>query len=101
MTMQGVDPTDTTQEAIAQKVAWVREAAGERFAQLELCMLAFHLVIRDDRTRVQERVAEAMSVDQAVEHFLEQRERYGFSSILLFDEQMESFAPVVARLTGK
>ncbi len=42
-----------------------------------------------------------MSVDQGVEHFLEQRERYGFSSILLFDEQMESFAPVVARLTGK
>ncbi len=64
-------------------------------------MLAFHLEINDDRTRGQRHQAQAMSVDQAVEHFLEQRERYGFSSILLFDEQIESFAPVVARLTGK
>lgn len=101
MTTQGVDPTDATGEAIARKVAWVREAAGERFAHLELCMLAFDLEINDDRTRGQRHQARAMSVDKAVEHFLEQRERYGFSSILLFDEQMESFAPVVARLTGK
>jgi probable F420-dependent oxidoreductase len=51
MTAQGVDPTDATGEAIAQKVAWVREAAGERFAQLELCMLAFSTPLSsgDDR----------------------------------------------------
>ncbi len=69
--MQGVDPTDATGEAIAQKVAWVREAAGERYAHLELCMLAFDLEIDDDRTRGQRHQARAMSVDQAVEHFLE------------------------------
>lgn len=101
MTAQGVDPTDATEEAIAQKVVWVREAAGERFAHLELCMLAFHLTIDDDQTRGQEHPAGAMSVDQVVNHLLEQRERYGFSSLLLLDGQMESFAPVVARLNGK
>ena len=101
MTAQGADPADATPEAIAQKVAWVREAAGERFAHLELCMLAFHLTIHDNQTSGQLHSPGAMSVDQAVEHFLEQRERYGFSSFMLFDAQMENFAPVVARLTGK
>src|SRR2546429_7853530 len=33
ITAQGVDPTDPTME---QKIAWIKEAAGERFADLEL-----------------------------------------------------------------
>jgi hypothetical protein len=42
-----------------------------------------------------------MSAGQAVEHLLEQRERYGFSYIPVYGgAQMENFAPVVARLAG-
>jgi hypothetical protein len=43
-----------------------------------------------------------MSIEQAVEHLLEQRERYGFSYIPVYGwVQMERFASVVARLAGK
>jgi hypothetical protein len=43
-----------------------------------------------------------MSAEQAVEHLLEQREHYGFSSIPVYGgKQMKHFAPVVAQLTGK
>jgi hypothetical protein len=39
---------------------------------------------------------------QAVEHLLEQRERYGFSYIPVYGSVlMEKFAPVVAQLAGK
>lgn len=97
MTAQGADPTDATPDAIAQKIAWVREAAGERFAHLELCMLGFHLSVHDNQTTGEG----SINIQQAVEHLLEQRERYGFSSVLLLHEQMENLAPVVARLAGK
>ncbi|HET8844784.1 MAG TPA: TIGR03621 family F420-dependent LLM class oxidoreductase [Ktedonobacteraceae bacterium] len=101
MTAQGVDPGDTTPQAFAQKIAWVQEAAGERFTHLELCMLAFHLSIYDEQTRVQQDNTLTMNVNQAIEHLLELRERSGFSSFLLLDVQMENFAPVVARLAGR
>ncbi len=100
---QGVDPTDATLE---EKVAWIRDAAGQRFSELELAQVAFGISITDSGAEaiappgfpVQMR---AMSTEQAVEHLLEQRERYGFSYIQVFDGQLENFAPVVARLNGK
>lgn len=102
---QGVDAEN---ESLQQKLAWVRKAAGERFARLELSQLAYVLAINDGRT---DRGFEGdgppiprivMSAGQAVEHLLEQRERYGFSYIPVYGgAQMENFAPVVARLAGK
>ena len=99
----GVDPTDAPLE---EKIAWIREAAGERFAELELAQSAYGISITDSGAGalappgfpIQMR---AMSTEQAVEHLLEQRERYGFSYIQVFDGQIENFAPVVARLNGK
>jgi probable F420-dependent oxidoreductase len=99
---------DAPNEALEQKLAWVREAAGERFAHLELAQLAYLLAIDDgqaDRNFEDEgppipRIV--MSAGQAVEHLLEQRERYGFSYIPVYGSvQMERFALVVAQLTGK
>ena len=102
---QGIDADN---ESLQQKLAWVREAAGKRFARLELSQLAYVLAINDGRT---DRGFEGdgppiprivMSAGQAVEHLLEQRERYGFSYIPVYGgAQMENFAPVVARLAGK
>ncbi len=99
---------DAPNETLEQKLAWVREAAGERFAHLELSQLSYVLAINDGRT---DRGFEGdgppiprivMSAGQAVEHLLEQRERYGFSYIPVYGgAQMENFAPVVARLAGK
>src|SRR5436309_2757418 len=42
ITARGVDQTDASLE---QKVAWIKEAAGERFSQLELCQTVFDLMI--------------------------------------------------------
>lgn len=99
---------DAPNESLEQKIAWVREAAGERFAHLELSQLSYVLAINDGRVdgdfegqgpplpRI------VVSVEQAVEHLLEQRERYGFSYIPVYGgEQMKHFAPVVARLAGE
>ncbi|HEY4386921.1 MAG TPA: TIGR03621 family F420-dependent LLM class oxidoreductase [Ktedonobacteraceae bacterium] len=102
---KGMDPADAPLE---EKIDWIREAAGERFPEIELARVAYHISITDN-------VAEVvipggvpfaismsrMSTVQAVEHLLEQRERYGFSYIQVFDGQAENFAPVVARLSGK
>ncbi len=102
---QGIDAPN---EALEQQLMWVREAAGERFESLELSQMAYVLAINDSRI---DRDVEGdgppiprivMSTGQAVEHLLEQRERYGFSYIPVYGgAQMENFAPVVARLAGK
>jgi probable F420-dependent oxidoreductase len=102
---QGIDAKN---ESLEQKLAWMREAAGERFTHLELSQLAYVLAIKDSHTAREfegdgppiPRIV--MSAGQAVEHLLEQRERYGFSFIPVYGgTQMENFAPIVARLAGK
>jgi hypothetical protein len=44
--------------------------------------------------------ARPMTTEQAVEYFLEQRERLNISSIQVQERQLENYAPVVARLQG-
>jgi probable F420-dependent oxidoreductase len=99
----GPDPTDATLE---QKIAWIREAAGQRFGDLELSQTVFDLEITDSGVPMQETGGwsvpkRPMSIEQAVVHLLEQREHYGFSYLQVSAGQMENFAPVVARLGGK
>lgn len=100
-----------------QRVAWVREAAGERFDQLELhCNTAFCLV-GVDRHATAAAVApgfgitpeEALdvpvalvgSVDEICETLERRREQYGFSYWAVPGDAFEAFAPVVARLAGR
>jgi probable F420-dependent oxidoreductase len=99
---------DAPNKALEQQLIWVREAAGERFESLELSQMAYVLAINDSQSDKDDegdgppipRIV--MSTGQAVEHLLEQRERYGFSYIPVYGgEQMEKFAPVVAQLAGK
>jgi hypothetical protein len=40
-------------------------------------------------------------VEQIVEDLQLRRERWGLSSYMLFERDMETFAPVVARLAGR
>src|SRR6266481_9905552 len=101
---QGVDPADATLE---QKIAWIKEAAGDRFADLELCQTIFDLEITDSGTALASQPggwsipSRPLTTEQAVAHLLEQRERYGFSYLQISTGQVENFAPVVARLAGK
>ncbi len=104
ITAQGVDPTDPTME---QKIAWIKEAAGERFADLELSQTIYDMMITDSGTDLSTQAGgppipkRPMSTEQAVAHLLEQRDRHGFSYLQVYEGQMENFAPVVARLAGK
>lgn len=105
-----------------QRLAWVREAAGDRFAQLEFNCLIVCVIVTDDRRAGAEaqlrqwgQTPDAAEVDQMLEslQFLigtetemvealqMRRERFGISYPTIFGEQnMEAFAPVVARLAG-
>ena len=101
---QGADPTDATLE---QKIGWIKEAAGPRFADLELSQTIFELEITDSAAPASSYAGgwsmpkRSMSIEQAVTHLLEQRDRYGFSYLQIQTGQMENFAPVLAQLAGK
>lgn len=96
-------------------VSWIRAAAGERFASLELQVAAFAVMVVGSR-RAAARSAtmlgfpgeEALDLpilligteEELCERLLERRERWGFSNVVVPGESMEVFAPVVARLAG-
>ena len=106
----------TTAEYYDQRIDWIREAAGDRFDDLELQCLTFLVQIVPDRDDAIARLAAMMSVtpeqvdgspialigtiEQIVESLVERRERFGFSYIVVHEAEMEAFAPVVAALAG-
>ncbi len=105
-----------TAERFAERIGWIREAAGDRFAQLELQVLTFVAAITDDRQGLAEAVAPGFgiepaaalevpmvlvgTVDQVCDTLRERRERYGFSYYVFHHDDIEPFAPVVDRLAG-
>lgn len=90
-----------------EKLAWIREAAGERFEHLEFAQPALGIEVTDDSPATalaplgMQVETRRMSAQQAAEHFLEQRERYGISYIQVVEGQLENFLPVLAHLNGK
>jgi probable F420-dependent oxidoreductase len=114
----GPDLTDAASEAFAQKIAWVRQAAGERFDDLELNVLVAEVIITEDREQAAQFIAMTLAsglqvtteqvlqvpylllgtVDQICEDILARREQYGISYVTVFEKNMEALAPVVARL---
>jgi alkanesulfonate monooxygenase SsuD/methylene tetrahydromethanopterin reductase-like flavin-dependent oxidoreductase (luciferase family) len=119
-----IDASERTEAALERKVAWVREAAGERFASLELNVEVRGVAITADRRQaaaeyVQGRIDHAGaisitpkqlladpywligSVEQIVDQVRHLREAYGISYVMVHSEDMEAFAPVVAQLAGQ
>jgi probable F420-dependent oxidoreductase len=108
---------DATAAATERKIGWIREAAGPRFADIELHTRIHLAAVTDDRAGVAEALAasfgltveEALetphalcgTVDQIADDLLARRERFGISSIGLSLDAMEAFAPVVAALDGR
>lgn len=109
--------SSVTAEAVAQSVAWVRESAGERFADLELNILLQHIAVTEDRDTAAETLtadwglsADAIltsphallgDLDQIRSQVRERRDRYGISYLAVFERDLEAFAPVVQQLTGQ
>lgn len=105
-----------TEGATIEKLDWIRAAAGDRYDDLEFNVLVFMATITDDRESLVEGMApmfeltpaEALavphvlvgSVDQVIDELVERRETFGMSYITLQGDAMDSFAPVVAKLTG-
>jgi probable F420-dependent oxidoreductase len=104
ITRQGADPADATLE---QKIAWIKEASGQRFTDLELSQTIYDMMITDSRTALSSQSGgppipkRPLSIEQAVAQLLEQRDRYGFSYLQVYEGQMENFAPVVEQLSAK
>jgi len=103
-------------EATAEKLGWIREAAGERFEDLELSITIFVATVTDDRESLAEGMAAGLGMEpadvMAIPHFLigtidqiaddlrSRREQYGFSYVIVPGEFAEAFAPVVEKLSG-
>lgn len=102
--------------ATEQKVAWVREAAGDRIDAIELAITVFFATVTDDRAAVAASLASGIeaapqqvldmphfligTVDEIVEQLVERRERYGFSYVVMPGAMAEQLEPVVERLAG-
>ena len=114
------DFASITAEATAQKVTWVRQAAGVRFDDIELNLIILVVAVTTDRRQVAENILrewqipeEVLSVEQVLEspnfligdvdHIVDElqmrRQKYGISYYSVW-EPMEPFAPVIARLSG-
>jgi len=110
------DPANRLAPVVSQKIELIRQAAGVRFADIELSMV-MTAVVADDRRQAAERFARERrwqgisveqvlempsifigSVDQIVDQVGARRERYGVSYYVVLDTAMEKVAPIVARL---
>jgi hypothetical protein len=90
----------------------VREAAGDRFDDIELCNSILAVAVTDDRAAACRSIAEAWGipsdvvlgspyfavgrVDEIVGQLLRDRERYGFSYCTVPADAARDFATVVA-----
>jgi alkanesulfonate monooxygenase SsuD/methylene tetrahydromethanopterin reductase-like flavin-dependent oxidoreductase (luciferase family) len=109
----GIPPTEP-EARVAERIAWIREAAGARFDQIELnlnLMAVGQQVPRYIATQMgltAEGLARAGAVaaltgttDDMVETLQRRRESLGISYIVVGDELMDALAPVVERLAGR
>jgi probable F420-dependent oxidoreductase len=105
-----VDAEEHLENALVRKSEWVRQAAGERFAAIELNLLLSGVIVTDDRRQAAEEVARQLqangststadallerllespywligSVDEMVERLVQLRERLGISYIGVVD----------------
>jgi probable F420-dependent oxidoreductase len=113
------EPAERFAETIAQKVEWIRQAAGERFDEIELSMVVTVEIAHDQHQKAEqilrqrgwssitvEQVLEMPSmligsIDQITEKIQLLREKYGFSYFVISDTCLETFAPIVTHLNGK
>ena len=103
-------------DATDQKLAWIKEAAGDRLEMIELGFTVFFANVTDDRDSIAEAMAPSMgfeprdvlemphfligTLDQIEHDLIQRRERYGFSDVIVPGEAAEQLAPIVERLAG-
>ncbi len=113
----GASVASSGADETAEKVGWIREAAGDRFDAIELEIGGYFVAVGDhaaaslDAMSARFGVSPAAfathphaligSVEQVCETLLERRERYGISYVTVAQRHVDEFAPVVAALAGR
>lgn len=115
---KGMGLVNETTETFAQRITWVRQAAGERFDALEMNIHIADVVVTEDREQAAHCFATSQTfgegvtstqilaspyvligtLDQICEQVLALRQQYGISYLTVSQPQMETFAPVMTRL---
>ena len=107
---------DASPARTREKVTWVSEAAGDRFADLELNSLIGFVMVTDDARGVADAMAPHFGIDPAdalhvplallgtldemTEELEWRRAEYGISYWSIESEAWETLAPVVSKLAG-
>jgi alkanesulfonate monooxygenase SsuD/methylene tetrahydromethanopterin reductase-like flavin-dependent oxidoreductase (luciferase family) len=107
---------NATDDATAQKIEWIRAAAGSRFDALEIHVRVHLVIVTNDRWGMATALgpsfgltpdqalrsphALAGTVEQLIDDLRERRERWGISYIGVGVEGLHSLAPVVDKLAG-
>lgn len=111
----GHDARDVTEALFDEKVGWMREAAGDRYADLEVNVIIFGVdpdyrhgagrtSISTDAISIEEMVRSPHyltgDASAMADHLVAGRERWGINYLAIKPEHMDVLAPVVARLAG-
>jgi probable F420-dependent oxidoreductase len=107
---------DATPERTRQKLAWVKEGAGSRFADLELNSLIGFVLLTDDAAGLAGQMAPAFGIDPAdalhvplaligtldemAEELEWRRAEYGISYWSIESDAWETLGPIVSKLAG-
>lgn len=108
---------DGTAEHTAEKIGWIRDAAGDRFDDLELNAWVAAANYTDDPPGFADQLAPLFgapdgpsllsspmtligNVDSLTEELNRRRDRWGYSYIVVPGDEARAFAPLVAALTG-
>jgi probable F420-dependent oxidoreductase len=114
---------DASADAVDRKLKTIREAAGDRYQDIELQIVVPFVVPTDDRDATARAIADSLpsddpsldlsaetvlaspyvligTEDQICDTLVERRERWGLSYYVFNDDSIDAVAPIVARLTG-
>jgi probable F420-dependent oxidoreductase len=113
----GLDRGSDTLATVSTRVGWVRDAAGERFPQLELAGLIQEVVVTDDRDSAAATIAEQRrltpeqildspffllgSIDAITDQVQTLRATCGISYLTVYPGDVDTFASIVGRLAGR
>jgi len=123
-----IDATNMTRRSVEEKLRWIREAAGDRFDEIELNVTIREVRVTEDRRAAAREILAGWStaggpmgrvdelsedefldspyiaigtVDQIVDQLEADRQRLGFSYIEVDSRGLDAFAPVMQRLVGQ
>jgi len=97
-------PPETTEAAIGQRIDWLQAAAGDRPIEVNVNLMAVGEVVprylsgRLDPSALAKTAAVSVvtgSPEQIADQLRERRERFGINYVVVGDELMDAFAPVV------